>query len=85
MIVFVHTVYFWFKDGVSEEDKKRMIRHCEELRGKIQALRHTYAVGLCTVFADRDGHDVYQVHELHKEFIARNKALWSRVQVYDFE
>jgi hypothetical protein len=39
---------------------------------------------LLTVFADRAGHDAYQEHPLHKEFIARNKANWSRVQVYDF-
>ena len=25
-----------------------------------------------------------QVHELHKEFIARNKEQWERVQIYDF-
>ena len=28
-------------------------------------------------------HDVYQEHPLHKEFIARHKANWKKVQIFD--
>ena len=45
---------------------------------------NSYDVGLCVVLDDAAGHDVYQDHPLHKEFIARNKPNWKRVQVYDF-
>lgn len=45
----------------------------------------SYAVGLTVVFDDIAGHDTYQTHELHLKFIARNKATWQRVQIYDFE
>jgi hypothetical protein len=37
------------------------------------------------VLDDVAGHDEYQVHPLHLEFIARNKAHWKRVQIYDFK
>ena len=45
---------------------------------------NSYAVGLLTVFKDRAGHDAYQTHPTHMDFINRNKANWERVQVYDF-
>jgi hypothetical protein len=44
----------------------------------------TYDVGLTVVFDDIAGHDVYQEHPLHNEFLARQKQYWKRVQVYDF-
>jgi len=44
----------------------------------------SYDVGLCVVFAELAGHDVYESHPLHLEFIARNKQHWDRVQVRDF-
>jgi hypothetical protein len=37
------------------------------------------------VLDDAAGHDEYQVHELHKHFIERNKPNWKRVQIYDFK
>jgi hypothetical protein len=42
-----------------------------------------YDVGLTVVLSDMAAHDVYQEHPLHKEFIARHKEHWKRVQVYD--
>ena len=43
----------------------------------------TIGAGLTVALDDRVGHDVYQQHELHKQFIERNSDLWARVQVYD--
>jgi hypothetical protein len=42
-----------------------------------------YDVALCVVFADRAAHDVYQASPPHQEFIARNKANWQQVRVFD--
>lgn len=44
----------------------------------------TYGVGLTVLFDDAPGHDTYQPHPLHAQFIDRNKHLWAKVQVYDF-
>lgn len=51
---------------------------------KREIIDDTYAVGLVVVL-DNAGpaHDVYQEHPLHKEFIARHKAHWSKVRIYD--
>jgi hypothetical protein len=51
---------------------------------KREVIDDSYAIGLTVVFDDLAGHDVYQEHPLHLEFIARNKPNWSKVRVYDF-
>ncbi len=44
----------------------------------------SYSVSLIVVLDDTGpSHDVYQEHPLHKEFIARHKAHWKRVRIYD--
>ncbi|HYO10025.1 MAG TPA: Dabb family protein [Tepidisphaeraceae bacterium] len=98
--MFIHTVYFWLTPAATDEIRQKLLTDCANLLGKIPSARHvwvgrpamtprevvdnTYDVGLCTVFDDAAGHDEYQVHPLHKEFIARNKEYWKRVQIYDF-
>jgi len=98
--MFIHTVYFWLKDGTSTAARAQLVKDCREYLGKIPTVRHlwtgapamtprevvdnSYGVGLTVVLDDAAGHDVYQEHTLHQEFIARNKAHWARVQVYDF-
>ena len=96
----IHTVYFWLKPAATEAHRKQLIHDCQKYLGKIPAVRqlwagvpamtprdvvdNSYAVGLTVVLEDVAGHDVYQAHPLHKEFIQRNQAHWARVQVYDF-
>jgi hypothetical protein len=43
----------------------------------------SYDVGITVVLDDLPAHDVYQEHPLHKQFIARHKEHWKRVQIYD--
>jgi hypothetical protein len=99
--MFVHTVYFWLHPSADDETRRQLINDCEQLLGKIPTVRHlwsgkpamtprdivdnSYDVGLCVVLDDAKGHDVYQTHPVHADFIARNKQHWKRVQVYDFQ
>ena len=99
--MFIHTVYFWLKPESGEAAHRQLVADCNEYLSKIPTVRHlwsgvpamtprevvdnSYSVGLTVVLDDSAGHDVYQEHALHKEFIARNKAHWVRVQVYDFK
>ena len=98
--MFIHIVYFWMKPGSTDAARAQLIQDAKDYLGKIPTVRHlwtgrpamtprevvdnSYDVGLCVVLDDADGHDVYQIHELHKDFIARNKEHWDRVQIYDF-
>jgi hypothetical protein len=98
--MFIHTVYFWMRSGTGENERAQLVRDCREYLGKIPTVRHlwagvpamtprevvdnSYGVGLTVVLDDSKAHDVYQEHSLHKDFIARNKQNWDRVQIYDF-
>lgn len=96
---FVHMVYFWLKEGVTEQEKQSLMKDCRELLGTIPSVRslivgkpagtprevvdNSYSVGLVVYFDDAKGHDLYQEAEKHLEFIDRNQHIWERVQVYD--
>jgi hypothetical protein len=98
--MFIHTVYFWMKPEATDAQRDQLVADAKHYLGRIPTVRHlwagvpamtprevvdnSYGVGLTVVLDDSPGHDVYQVHELHLEFIARNKANWNRVQIYDF-
>jgi len=98
--MFIHTVYFWVKPATSAAAQQQLVADCRTYLTKIPTVRqlwagppamtprdvvdNSYTVGLTVVLDDSAGHEVYQEHPLHKEFIARNKAHWARVQVFDF-
>ena len=98
--MFVHTVFFWMKPGVTDVQRKKLVADCLEFLGKVPTVRqiwagrpaqtprevvdNSYDVGLTVVLDDKAGHDVYQEHPLHIDFIKRNKFTWERVQVYDY-
>ncbi len=98
--MFVHVVLFWQKEGAGPAVRDRLIRDCRELLGNIPTVRkleagppamtprdvvdNSYSVGLCVHFDDAAGHEVYQPHPQHLQFIANNKEHWERVRVYDF-
>lgn len=49
-----------------------------------EVIDSSYSVGLVVVLDDAGkSHDVYQEHPLHKEFIARHKPHWKKVQIFD--
>jgi hypothetical protein len=54
------------------------------LRAERPVIDNDYDIGLCVVFEDKAGHDAYQVHPRHKEFIAQASINWSKVRVIDF-
>ena len=98
--MFIHVVFFWCKQGTSDSVKEAMMRYCREEMPKVPSVRHvwsgrsiasarevvdsSYDVGLCVVFEDQAGHDLYQPHDIHLEFIKRFKEHWDRVRVQDF-
>ena len=99
--MFVHAVYIWLKEGTPDAARQQLLADCKTYLSKIPTARHvwagrpamtprdvvdnTYDVGLLVALDDAAGHDVYQEHPLHKEFMARNRPSWKRVQVYDFK
>jgi len=96
--MFVHTVYFWFKDSATSQDRTFFEQHLQQL-SKIEHI-HTaylgvpaptrrevidssYDYSITFVFSSQQEHDLYQPHPKHKEFVEKCSHLWQKVQVYD--
>ena len=98
--MFIHFVLFWMNRDATPTQREQLIADAKTYLGKIPTVRtlhvgkpnmtprpvvdNTYDVGLCVVLDDPAGHDIYQEHPLHKQFIERNKQNWQRVLIYDF-
>lgn len=96
---FVHTVYFWLKEGTTEADKADFEKGLAKLvtiptiqtsffgtpaMTPRDVVDNSYGYGLTLLFKNRADQDSYQVDPDHDVFIAAHKHLWERVQVYDY-
>lgn len=96
--MFVHHVYFWLKEGLSEEDIQTFEKGVSSLL-KIEHVKmgdvgkpastdrpvidRSYSYSLLLMFENQTAHDAYQPHSDHKAFIERCSHLWERVLIYD--
>jgi hypothetical protein len=96
--MFVHSVYFWLKDGLSAAE-------VEDFRGELQTIaaiesvrqshigvpadtdrpviERGYTYAMILLFDDVQGHDFYQVHEAHDRFRRECSRYWSKLIIYD--
>lgn len=93
----IHNVFFWLKESTPENvvqflSELKKLEKVEEIVSidigvpapiMRDVVDHTYSAALVVSFLDKSNHDIYQTHPLHKEFLARNKEKWSKVQIYD--
>jgi hypothetical protein len=93
---FVHMVYFWLKDSTTAE---AFMANTEDFIKKIpevisyhigkpamtprDVVDNSYSVCLVVTFDNVAGHDAYQDHPTHLDFIDNNKEKWTEVKVYD--
>ncbi|MBV1686436.1 Dabb family protein [Novosphingobium sp. G106] len=96
-----HTVFFWLKNADSIEDRDKLIAGVRGLAaiegvrslvvgvpaksGDREVLDKSYSVSEILTFDSVEDEAIYQVHPLHKQFIADHSHLWSNVTVYDIE
>jgi hypothetical protein len=95
-----HHVLFWLKTDTTEGQKAAFRKGLESLQ-KVETIKSiyigtpapisrpvvdtTYTFSLMIVFADLAGHDVYQVHPVHKAFLDEFRELFEKVVIYDAE
>ena len=96
--MFVHSVYFWLKPDLADNDAARFWRMVIALT-QIPSVKHgwtgkpantnreiidrSYTCALVLTFADESGHDAYQVHPVHEAFRQECGNLWSKIVIYD--
>lgn len=94
-----HHVLFWLKPEITEQQKTEFKKGLESLQAveSIQAIYvgspvpeinrpvvdSSYSFSLVIVFNDLAGHDVYQVHPVHKGFLDNFRTFWDKVVIYD--
>jgi hypothetical protein len=96
--MFVHSVYFWLKPDLTEEQRAkfwegvRSLTTIESVRQGFAGLPastdrpiidRSYSCALIVIFDDGDGHDAYQVHPVHDKFREECAPFWSKVLIYD--
>ena len=95
----IHTVIFWLKDNLNNEERNRFFKGVETL-SSIKSVEHnfigtpantperpvvdnSYDCALTVVLKDLDQHDDYQQDPIHLDFIKECSHLWQKVQIFD--
>lgn len=97
---FVHTAYFWFKEGATEEQVSAFKMASEKLREVETVLgyfagapapttrpviENTYDYAIVFLFEDLEAQEYYQQHPLHIELIENHQDIWEKVMVTDVD
>ncbi len=97
-VTFIHTVFFWLNESVSEAEKIAFETGLEIL-GSVPSIEkfyygkpagtprevvdNSYDYALIVHFQNAEAQDEYQEHEIHLEFIDQFQHIWEYVKVYD--
>ncbi len=96
--MFIHHVFFTLKNKESQADCDALIEGLNAMR-PIETIKmihigvpastnrdvidRSYSVSWMLVFDNLEDQEVYQVHPLHKNFVATCGHLWEKVVVFD--
>ena len=98
--MFIHSVYFWLKEGLTTtqvDDFNRGLRSLSTISSVRQSyigvpaetdrevIDKTYSYALIAIFDDLAGHDQYQDDPVHDRFREECSGYWSRVLIYDMK
>jgi hypothetical protein len=96
--MFIHHVYFWLNNPDSKEDLEQLKAGLQGLTGietigmhhigvpaatSRDVIDRSYSLSWMLLFDNLEDEEVYQVHPLHKKFVADCSHLWKKVLVYD--
>jgi len=96
--MFVHSVYFWLKPDLNEEQRAKFWEGAHSLT-TIESVRQafvgapastdrpvidrSYSCALIVMFDGDAGHEAYQTHPVHDKFREECSTFWSKVLIYD--
>ncbi len=96
---FIHTVFFWMKDGVTDDEKKTFVEKglkeltkCPTIQNSYygppahtprEVVDNSYDYAWVCHFKSKEDEAKYQDDPIHLKFIEDFKHLWDKVQVYD--
>jgi len=95
---FVHHVFFWLKQPVTDEGRARFEKGLKSLATietivdfhigvpagtSRDVIDSSYTYSMLTLNKSKEDQDIYQSHPTHLKFIADCQDLWEKVVVYD--
>ena len=96
---FVHTVFFWMNENVTDEQKANFAKNGLGELVKVSSIYksyfgppaktprevvdNSYDFALSCHFKNKEDQDAYQIDPIHLKFIEDYKDLWKEVIVYD--
>jgi Stress responsive A/B Barrel Domain len=96
--MFVHAVYFWLQDNLTNYDKAAFLAGARSLT-TISSVQHgylgvpaptdrpvidrSYSHALVIIFASERDHDLYQTDPIHDRFREQCGSFWQKVVIYD--
>ena len=96
--MFIHSVYFWLSDDLSEDQRGQSLEQAKPLTS-LESVRYgwlgtpadtdrpvidrSYSYALTVVLDDEAAHDAYQIDPLHDRFREECGSFWTRVLIYD--
>ena len=92
----VHSVYFWLRPGLSDEQRRQVGRGLGSLSAipsegcyvgtpvpsDRPVVEGSYTFGLTVLFESPEAMAAYMVHPVHQEFLAQFRSFWDRIVVY---
>jgi len=97
--IIFHAVYFWLKEGLSEEEEKDFLNFFEELRkvpgvlslqfGKPApttprpVVDNSFQYHLLATFRTMEDINIYETHAIHTDAVERYNKYWTKVEVKD--
>ena len=94
-----HTVIFWLKEGLTQEDRDLFFDEVKALTTidsvetgflgtpastpQRPVVDDSYDCALSVALKDLDAHDHYQADPIHLAFIEKCRHLWEKVIIYD--
>jgi hypothetical protein len=94
----VHTVLFWLKDKLTDDDRAFFAAELERLKGIECAhavyvgtpaatdrpvIDSSYDFCLTVILPDMAAYESYQIDPLHEAFVEKCRHMFGRIQIYD--
>ena len=95
---YIHHVFFWLKDPGNTKVREKFEMELKKLvtietiieshlgipaMTEREIVDKSYSYSLFIAFRNKEGHDIYQVHPKHLDFVKECEDLWEKVIIFD--
>lgn len=95
----IHSVFVWLKADMPAELRASFVEDTKALgkiesvsdifvgphaeTGERPIVDHSYDIAIIVQYKDLAGHDAYQIDPIHQDYLAKYRAYFEKLQIYD--